>query len=66
GPLRSLYTPDLDRMHCARRNTVARIEDRAIDAGWFPANHTPLSHSLYWTEAQLIQPVAAYLRSLAE
>lgn len=65
-PLRSLYTPDLGRMHCARRQTVARIEDREIDAGWFPANLTPLSHSLYWTEAQLIQPVAAYLRILAE
>jgi hypothetical protein len=46
------------------RNGTGKIEDFAINVGWWPLSESPLSHSHYWTDNDLTKPVADQIKKI--
>jgi len=63
-PLKPLYEQDRSQLTDAQTSTVDRIEDREIDVGSWPVSATPIAHSRYWADRDLLDPVAGHLLAL--
>lgn len=48
------------------RNGTGKIEDNAINAGWWPLSESPLSHTHYWTDNDLTMPVAQQVKQILQ
>jgi hypothetical protein len=65
-PMAPLYTKNLADLDGAQANTVALIEERAINVGSALTSWNPVSHSAYWTDGDFTGPVADYLGTLLD
>lgn len=50
----------------AKLESSKQLEDKAIDAGWFVASSTIFSHSMYWGDVDLVEPVTALMKKLVK
>jgi hypothetical protein len=63
-PIRPLYARNLAGLGERKRQTVDRIEDRAIRVGNVLKSWNPASHDGYWNDDDFTGPVAVYLGRL--